>query len=232
MEGQRWIITFTKKLGEISIKEKKHKEMIEVLKAGENSELFKRVLKKSNYIMGSEVDELEKKLQHYTNSKYCVTCSSGTDALILALLSLKIGRGDLVVCPSFTFPATAEAILITGANGFIGMALCKVLHEHGHFVRAIVRDIAVSSDIEGIEMFEVGSINYETDWSKALKNIDYVVHCAALTNFKCQNEKDILETYREVNVEGSRRLAEQAVNAGVQRLLLISSIKFITHELR
>ena len=44
--GQRWIITFTKKLGEISIKEKKHKEMIEVLKAGENSELFKRVLEK------------------------------------------------------------------------------------------------------------------------------------------------------------------------------------------
>ena len=77
---------------------------------------FNNVLKKSNYIMGSEVGELEKKLQHYTNSQYCVTCSSGTDALILALLSLKIGRGDLVVCPSFTFPATAEAILITGAK--------------------------------------------------------------------------------------------------------------------
>ena len=44
--GQRWIITFTKKLGEISIKEKKHKEMIEVLKVGKNSEIFKRVLEK------------------------------------------------------------------------------------------------------------------------------------------------------------------------------------------
>lgn len=74
------------------------------------------VLKSTNYIMGAEVFELEKKLENYTKAKYCVSCASGTDALILSLLSLKIGRGDLVVCPSFTFPATAEAILITGAT--------------------------------------------------------------------------------------------------------------------
>lgn len=74
------------------------------------------VLKSTNYIMGPEVFELEKKLENYTKAKYCVSCASGTDALILSLLSLKIGRGDLVVCPSFTFPATAEAILITGAT--------------------------------------------------------------------------------------------------------------------
>jgi dTDP-4-amino-4,6-dideoxygalactose transaminase len=74
------------------------------------------VLKKSNYIMGAEVTELEQKLQSYTKSKFCITCASGTDALILALLSLNIGKGDYVVCPSFTFPATAESILITGAT--------------------------------------------------------------------------------------------------------------------
>ena len=74
------------------------------------------VLKSTNFIMGPEVFELEKKLENYTKAKYCVSCASGTDALILSLLSLKIGRGDLVVCPSFTFPATAEAILITGAT--------------------------------------------------------------------------------------------------------------------
>lgn len=74
------------------------------------------VLKSTNYIMGPEVFELEKNLVNFTKAKYCVSCASGTDALILSLLSLKIGRGDLVVCPSFTFPATAEAILITGAT--------------------------------------------------------------------------------------------------------------------
>ena len=48
------------------------------------------VLKNSNYIMGAEVYELEKNLEKYTKAKYCVTCSSGTDALILSLLSLKL----------------------------------------------------------------------------------------------------------------------------------------------
>ncbi len=74
------------------------------------------VLEGSNYIMGPEVEELEKKLANYAGAKYCVTCASGTDALILTLLALKIGRGDKVICPSFTFPATAESILITGAQ--------------------------------------------------------------------------------------------------------------------
>ena len=74
------------------------------------------VLKSSSYIMGPEVKELEAKLEDYTNAKYCITCASGTDALILALLALKIGKGDKVICPSFTFPATAESILITGAT--------------------------------------------------------------------------------------------------------------------
>ena len=77
---------------------------------------LEKVLSESKYIMGPEVKELEKRLQEYTKSKYCITCSSGTDALILSLLALNIGRGDIVLCPSFTFPATAEAILITGAT--------------------------------------------------------------------------------------------------------------------
>ena len=73
---------------------------------------LEKVLYDSKYIMGPEVKELEIKLQEYTKSNYCVTCSSGTDALILSLLALNIGKGDIVFCPSFTFPATAEAILM------------------------------------------------------------------------------------------------------------------------
>ena len=66
--------------------------------------------------MGPEVKELETKLEAYTSSNYCITCSSGTDALILSLLALNIGTGDIVFCPSFTFPATAESILMVGAT--------------------------------------------------------------------------------------------------------------------
>ena len=85
---------------------------------------IKKVLSHSSYIMGPEVKELETKLQEYTKAKYCVTCASGTDALILSMMALKIGKNDIVICPSFTFPATAEAILITGAKPhFIDVSL-------------------------------------------------------------------------------------------------------------
>ena len=76
---------------------------------------IKTVLEHSKFIMGPEVQELEKKLKNISNVKNAVSCASGTDALILSMLALNIGKGDIVFCPSFTFPATAEAILITGA---------------------------------------------------------------------------------------------------------------------
>ncbi len=75
-----------------------------------------RVLKHGKYIMGPEITELEGHLCEYTGAKFCITCASGTDALLLALLALNIGEGDAVICPSFTFPATAEAIILAGAK--------------------------------------------------------------------------------------------------------------------
>ena len=75
-----------------------------------------KVLSDSKFIMGPEVKKLEVSLENYTKAKYCISCSSGTDALILSLLALNIGKGDIVFCPSFTFPATAEAILMVGAK--------------------------------------------------------------------------------------------------------------------
>ena len=77
---------------------------------------LQKVLADSKFIMGPEVRKLESSLESYTNTNYCITCSSGTDALILSLLALDIGKGDIVFCPSFTFPATAEAILMVGAT--------------------------------------------------------------------------------------------------------------------
>ena len=58
---------------------------------------------------------LKLKLAEYTGAKYSVTCASGTDALVLSLMAYGIGPGDIVFCPTFTFPATAEAIVILGA---------------------------------------------------------------------------------------------------------------------
>ena len=77
-----------------------------------------KVLEHGQYIMGPEVTKFETKLEKYTGAKYSASCASGTDALVLSLMSLNIGPGDIVFCPTFTFPATAEAIVILGAIPF------------------------------------------------------------------------------------------------------------------
>ena len=82
----------------------------------EIDEAIHSVLDKSNYIMGEEVQELEENLQKFTGSKHAITCSSGTDALLLALMALDIKPGDEVITTPFTFIATAESIAFLGAT--------------------------------------------------------------------------------------------------------------------
>jgi len=74
-----------------------------------------KVLDNSNYIMGSEVNELERNLQIFTGAKHAITCSSGTDALLLAMMALDIKPGDEIITTPFTFIATAETIKLMGA---------------------------------------------------------------------------------------------------------------------
>ncbi|AXH09201.1 aminotransferase DegT [Malaciobacter halophilus] len=74
------------------------------------------VLDKSNYIMGEEVSQLEESLQEFTGAKHAITCSSGTDALLLAMMALDIKPGDEVITTPFTFIATAETIAFLGAT--------------------------------------------------------------------------------------------------------------------
>jgi len=74
------------------------------------------VLAHGQYIMGPEVKELEKNLSAFAKTKHCLSCSNGSDAILLALLALKIGPGDAVFVPSFTFAATAEMVAISGAT--------------------------------------------------------------------------------------------------------------------
>lgn len=75
-----------------------------------------KVLDHGQYIMGPEVAELEQKLAAYTGSKHCITCSSGTEALLMSLMALGIGPGDEVITTPFTFAATAEMIVLAGAT--------------------------------------------------------------------------------------------------------------------
>jgi UDP-2-acetamido-2-deoxy-ribo-hexuluronate aminotransferase len=77
---------------------------------------IQKVLDHGQYIMGPEVAELEAKLANYTGASHCITCASGTEALLIALMALDIKPGDEVITTPFTFAATAEMIVLLGAK--------------------------------------------------------------------------------------------------------------------
>lgn len=74
------------------------------------------VLEHGQYIMGPEVCELEEQLCAYTGARHCITVASGTEALLISLMALGIGRGDEIITTPFTFAATAEVIVLLGAT--------------------------------------------------------------------------------------------------------------------
>ena len=73
-------------------------------------------ISEGKYIMGPEVLKLEERLAAYVGRKHCISCSNGTDALLMPLLAYEIGEGDAVFAPDFTFFATAEVIAAAGAT--------------------------------------------------------------------------------------------------------------------
>jgi len=77
---------------------------------------FNAILDHGAYIMGPEVHELEEKLADYCGVKYAISCSSGTDALLIPLMAWGIGSGDAVFTTPFTYVATAEVIALLGAT--------------------------------------------------------------------------------------------------------------------
>jgi len=74
------------------------------------------VFNNCNFINGPEVTELENRLRKYTGAKYCISCSSGTDALLIALMAIGIKQGDEVITSPFTFASTVETIFLLGAK--------------------------------------------------------------------------------------------------------------------
>jgi UDP-2-acetamido-2-deoxy-ribo-hexuluronate aminotransferase len=75
-----------------------------------------RVLSDASYIMGPEIEKLEAGLSQFTGAKHSVSCSSGTDALLLAMMALDIKPGDEIITTPFTFISTAETIALLGAK--------------------------------------------------------------------------------------------------------------------
>ena len=74
------------------------------------------ILNKSNYILGEEVRELEQSLEKFTDTKHAISCSSGTDALSLAMMALNIQPGDEIITTPFTWISTSETIALLKAK--------------------------------------------------------------------------------------------------------------------
>ncbi len=116
------------------------------------------------------------------------------------------------------------SFLVTGANGFVGRAVCSELVRRHVSVRGAVR-LPLNAAGLPCEYAAVGNLGPDTDWSAALPDIDVVVHLAARVHVMRENAADPLAAFREVNVAGTERLARAAAQRGVRRLVYVSSIK-------
>ncbi len=112
---------------------------------------------------------------------------------------------------------------MTGANGFVGSALCTKLLGDGTAVRGAVR--YQSTQLNCVDAIGVGDISAQTDWTVALANVSQVVHLAARVHVMNEKKLDPLAEFRRVNVEGTANLARQATLAGIRRFVYLSSIK-------
>ena len=116
-----------------------------------------------------------------------------------------------------------EKILVTGASGFIGNNLCNKLIELNFNVRGAVRTLDSLTVDYNFNAVTVGEIGANTNWKNALKDIDCIINCAGKAHLI--NKKNNANLYHLINTEGTKNLAEQAVKAGVKRLILLSSVK-------
>ncbi len=115
-----------------------------------------------------------------------------------------------------------DVVLVTGASGFLGGALCKVLSGKKS-IRAAVRKVSSTKRIAGTEEV-IGELSDRFDWSGALSGAASVVHCAARVHVMRETSEDPLKEFRAINVDGTMNLARHAVEAGVRRFIFISSI--------
>ena len=116
-----------------------------------------------------------------------------------------------------------KKICITGANGFIGKSICKALSASGNYIRGFVRTIDLENVSSEIEHVPIGDISLKINWKDQLKGFDCIIHCAGITqNISSIKNQDF---YHLVNVDVTKRLAEQAAEAGVKRLIFLSSVK-------
>jgi nucleoside-diphosphate-sugar epimerase len=114
-------------------------------------------------------------------------------------------------------------VLVTGADGFVGSALCEALSQRGHSVRRALRGTGASFR-PGADV-AMGDLGAATNWKDALSDIEVVIHLAARAHVMRDTAADPLDEYRRINVLATEALAQAACAGGVRRFIFLSSIK-------
>ena len=120
---------------------------------------------------------------------------------------------------------TPSTVLVTGAGGFVGSALCARLAERGYRVRAATRSALQGSLPSSVQGIVIGDIGPQTDWTSAVEGADAVVHLAARVHMLRDTAADPLAEYHRINVDGTRSLALAALRGSVRRFIFLSSAK-------
>lgn len=122
-----------------------------------------------------------------------------------------------------------KAVLLTGASGFVGHHLAAFLLQQGIELTCPIRGhhlpAVISEKLSGANIVHVQSIDGGTDWSTHLSHIDCIVHCAARVHVMHETAADPIKLFRQINVEATLQLAQQAADAGVKRFVFLSSVK-------
>lgn len=116
-------------------------------------------------------------------------------------------------------------ILVTGASGFVGLAVCQEAVARGLRVRAAARATPPTPFVDEIACVESPALDANADWTSALAGCHAVVHAAARVHIMSDTATDPLAEFRRVNVLGTLSLARQAAQAGVRRFVFVSSVK-------
>jgi len=116
-------------------------------------------------------------------------------------------------------------VLVTGGSGFVGRALFENLKLKKKYLVHLTTRVNQKKLFEGSKVFNIGEIDLNTNWKDALDGVNCVVHCAARVHMMEKKQKDSLNVYRRINVDGTKNLAKQAALRGIKRFIFLSSVK-------